>query len=182
VLEGGGLGAGPDPVGGGRDRPAVGQAAGALDPRDGGREQLPEVAHAVAPGDPALVAVDGRRLQRPGHGQDLGQVGEPQPQQPLQRRHRRERPGLGGPAGEPAADVVAAGHGLQQPGPVPEVHVQELAGDAGGGGDAGHGDGIDPPLPDQAPGGIEDAGAAVATGHGHGVSLPQVLTRVKRQR
>jgi hypothetical protein len=179
VLEGGGLGAGPDPVGGGRDRPAVGQAAGALDPRDGGREQLPEVAHAVAPGDPALVAVDGRRLQRPGHGQDLGQVGEPEPQQPLQRLHRRQRSGLGGPAGEAAAGVVAAGHGHQQPGPVLEVDVEQLAGDAGGGGDVGHRDGADPPLADQLPRGVEDAGAGVASGHGHAISLPELLTRVK---
>jgi hypothetical protein len=179
VGEGGRLGAGPDPVGGRCRGPAGGQAAVAGDPADGGGEQLAQVAHAVAPGQAALVAVDGGRLQRPGNGQDLGEVGEPQPQQPLQRRHRRERAGLGCPAGEPAADVVAAGHGLEQPGPVLEVDIEQLAGDAGGGGDVGDGDGVDPPLADQAPGGVEDAGAAVATGHGHGASLPQVLTRVK---
>src|SRR5512132_3525240 len=173
VLEGRGLGAGPDPVGRGRHRPALGQPAVAVDPGHGGREQLPEVAHAVAPGDPALVAVDGGRLQGPGHGQDLGEVGEPQPQQPLQRLHRRQRTGLGDPAGEPAAHVMAAGHGHQQAGPVLEVDVEELAGDAGGGGDLGHGDGAHPPLADQAPGGVEDAGAGVATGHGHGSRVPQ---------
>jgi hypothetical protein len=94
------------------------------------------------------------RLQGPGHGQDLGQVGEPLPQQPLEGRHRPQPGRLGDPAGEPAADVVAAGHGHQQAGPVLEVHVDQLAGHAGDGGHVGHGDGLDPALADQLPGGV----------------------------
>jgi hypothetical protein len=129
-------------------------------------QRLAQLAHAVAPGLTAVVAGDERRLERAGDGQDVGHVGAPRAQQRLEARYgahgarRRRLPG------KAAALVAVAGHGRQQPGAVGEVEVDELARDAGRGGDASDRDVGRPALAHLLPRGLEDPRSGLVAG-GH---------------
>ena len=130
-----------------------------------------EVAHAVAPRLAPGLAGDRGRLERAGHREDLGQVGEPLAQQPLERLGGRELARGGHAVGEAAAAVAVAGHRGEEPGAAAEVDVDHLARQAGGVGDRGHRHGVRALLAHELEGGVEDALAGV--GHAHS------LTRVK---
>ncbi len=133
-------------------------------------EDRVEVAHPVAPRLAPGLAGDRGRLERAGDRQDLGHVGEPLAQQPLERLRGRELARGGHAVGEAAAAVAVAGHRGEQPGAAAEVDVDHLPRQAGGVGDGGHRHGVRALLADELEGGVEDALAGV----GHARSLTRV--------
>ena len=74
------------------------QPALAPDPATTSRKASQRSLHPVPPRRPALLAGDHRRLQRPCHRQDLGNVVEPRPQQRLEALRRRKRSRMSQPA------------------------------------------------------------------------------------